>query len=499
MNNKYYDVIIIGTGIGGLTTALSINEKYSVGLYSKSTLSDGSTSLAQGGIAAVVDKTDTIVSHINDTLMAGSNYNNRDAVTFLSNESAEAVKWLDSIGVPFDKTNGHFLTSLEAAHSHKRIVHATDFTGRYIQETLLKAVKKKKNIAIFENHFCVDLLFENKVCIGAQFLQNDHPIKVMSKNTVLATGGLGQLYQWTTNPIVATGDGIAIASRGGVKITDLEFIQFHPTALKIGDSPLFLLSETLRGEGAWIVNEAGERFLSKHLKLGELGPRDEVSRAIFSEMKKGDIFLDMRHLNHTQTKKRFPNIYQTLIKNYDLDITLDLIPITPAAHYSCGGIVTDLNGATSLPGLYAVGEVAATGVHGANRLASNSLLEGVVFGRATGQLISHSVTSITKPATTHHSDELAPVIPDDRTETILNDIKSDLKKIMWEKVGIVRDKKTLMEAAVEIQELHDLFLSECDYLASKESFEIQNMLSVSSLIITACLKRTKSLGAHYVV
>ncbi|MBU1322843.1 L-aspartate oxidase [Patescibacteria group bacterium] len=368
MKEKYQN-IIIGSGLAGLTCALTLEKSGSVLLISKSRLVDCATNLAQGGIAAAMTDEDSFSSHIQDTLVAGGFHNNQRMVKIMVREAPEAIKWLQQQGVIFDKNPG-----LEAAHSYRRIMRISDFSGRAVEKALLKKIKQNKNIKVLENCFVIDLVVENKKCIGVKTSKNIYGGKI-----ILATGGLGQIFSYTTNPKVATGDGLAMAYRAGCQVVDLEFIQFHPTALKDKSSPLFLLSESLRGEGAYLVNTKGKRFIS------ELAPRDILARAIVKEQGNGEVYLDIRHRREKFIKKRFPNIYREL-KKRGFNLAGEKIPITPAAHYSCGGVKVDSYGRTNIKNLFAFGEVACTGVHGANRLASNSLLEAVVFPRRLAQL-----------------------------------------------------------------------------------------------------------------
>ncbi|MDO9027798.1 MAG: FAD-binding protein, partial [Candidatus Roizmanbacteria bacterium] len=358
MKNKF-DYIIIGSGLAGLTTALTLGDSENVAILTKKNPSDSSTNLAQGGMAAMIDKGDRADWHIKDTLKAGDYHNKKKAVSILVKNSREAFLWLKNQGVLFDTK-----PSLEAGHRLARIVHTSDFTGQDIVTALLKRVTENKQINIFEDTLAIDLIVKNNTCQGVFVLNKDNQIvPFFAKAIILATGGAGQVYQWTTNPKVATGDGIAIAKRVGADLSDVEFVQFHPTALKYQVSPLFLLSERLRGEGAKLIDEKGNRFVS------ELILRDELSRVIYEKQKNSAVYLTISHIDKKQIIKKFPNIYKKL-KTYGFDLTKDRIPITPAAHYLCGGVTTDLYGRTSIKNLFAVGEVAATGVHGANRLSS---------------------------------------------------------------------------------------------------------------------------------
>lgn len=368
MKEKYH-YIIVGSGLAGLTSALTLEKLGSVLLVSKGALNNGATNLAQGGIAAVMAPEDNFRSHVEDTLKAGVFHNQIKAVEILVKEGPAAIKWLQEQGVVFDK-----IPALEAAHSFRRVMRISDFSGQAIERALLKKLKQCKNIFILENCIVVDLIVKDKKCLGIKAEKN-----IYSEKVILATGGSGQVYTYTTNPIVATGDGIAMAYRAGCEIKDLEFIQFHPTALKDKSSPLFLLSESLRGEGARLINEKGEHFIS------EMAPRDIIARAIIEEQKKGEVYLDIRHRGEKFIKQRFPNISRELRKR-GFDLFKEKIPVTPAAHYSCGGVKVDEFGRTNIEDLFAFGEVACTGVHGANRLASNSLLEAVVFPRRLAKL-----------------------------------------------------------------------------------------------------------------
>ena len=384
---KNTDFIVIGSGIAGLHAALTLAEFGQVIIITKGEMQESATHYAQGGIAAVTAANDGNDTHIQDTLSAGSYHNNQKAVEFLVKHGKEAIAELSRLGVVFDKE-----TSFEGGHSYPRIFHASDFTGKAIEKALIRAVKMHRNIEVWEHAFAVDLIVKDNECFGVLVLNQESGIRnhVFARGTILATGGAGQVYQLTTNPLVSTGDGIAMAYRAGATLADMEFVQFHPTALKENASPLFLLSEALRGEGGFLVDSSGERFMPLFHPKAELAPRDIVSRAIFQKQKHGDVFLDMRGVGVKDfLPLRFPNIYRAL-KQRGYDLATDLIPVTPAAHFLCGGVVTDLYGRTSIENLFAYGEVAATGVHGANRLASNSLLEGFVF---SGQ-IAKCITSL---------------------------------------------------------------------------------------------------------
>lgn len=365
-----YQFIVVGSGLAGLTSALTVVKHGQALLISKGKLKDTATNLAQGGIAAVTGPEDSFASHIEDTLTAGAGHNRKKTVEVLVKEGPAAIEWLKRRGVRFDREPGR-----EAAHAHRRVMRSSDFTGRVIEAALLKKVRQKQKIQILENCLVKDLIVRNKHCLGVKTAG-----EIYSRNVILATGGLGQIFAYTTNPKLATGDGLAMAYRAGCKVADLEFIQFHPTALKDKSSPLFLLSESLRGDGAYLVNAKGERFVD------ELKPRDVLVRAIIKEQNRGEVYLDIRHKGAEFIKRRFPNIYREL-KKRGFDLTKEPVPVTPAAHYSCGGVKVDEFGRTNIKNLFAFGEVACTGAHGANRLASNSLLEAVVFPRRLERII----------------------------------------------------------------------------------------------------------------
>jgi len=487
---KTFDFIVVGSGIAGLNTALILTHYGKVLVITKKKLNDASTNLAQGGIAAVLKKEDSAASHVRDTLNAGYHHNKKSAVKLLVKGGAKAVDTLVKLGVNFDKhQSGELLSSYEAAHSSPRIVHATDFTGREIEKILIANVLENKNIEVWENTVAVNLIVKNKKCFGVQVLKNKKIINVYSRAVILATGGVGQLYQWTTNPTIATGDGIALAYQAGAQVKDLEFIQFHPTALQENASPLLLLSEALRGEGAILLNSKHQRFMPKYHSQKELAPRDVVARAIFEEQKKGPVYLDISHLKKAFILKRFPNISREA-KKRGFDLTKQPIPITPAAHFLCGGIATDTYGRTSIKNLFAYGETAVTGVHGANRLASNSLLEGMVFPEQIKHCIDELpqdpivIKILNNKLVTSHSSLV--------TETIRNEIQT----IMWQYVGIIRKQSGLETALKKLKKLQKEI--EKSNGIDPRLFETKNMLTVAILITKAAQKRKESLGTHFI-
>lgn len=461
--------------MAGLNLALLLSEHGQVTVLSKKNPLESSSAMAQGGIAAVLDPQDSFVAHVEDTLQAGSHHNNRAAVEFLVQQAPAAIARLESFGVHFEKKAG-----LEGGHSFSRIQHTFDQTGFKIMSALMQAVQENTNITVVEDAPLIDLILQNEKCLGATFLKNDKVELLEARATILATGGLGQLYSYTSNPSLATGDGIAIAHRAGAKLKDLEFIQFHPTGFLFQNSSPFLLSETLRGAGAILRNAREEDFMTRYHPLGSLAPRDEVSRAIFDEQKKGPVYLDLRHLDAKYVRTRFPYLKQKL-SEYHLDISQDLIPITPVAHYLCGGIAVDLQGKTSLPHLYALGECACTGVHGANRLASNSLLENMVFAKPI-------VESICQQREQVASKEISLQLPKNvQFYPRSNQIQNLIKETMWNLVGIKRSQSGLA-AALKIFES----------MEAAEDYETRNMLAAAKLVTQAALERKSSLGCHWV-
>jgi L-aspartate oxidase len=477
---KQTDYLIIGSGIAGLATAYFLSELGSVTVLTKGEVRNANTYWAQGGVAAVLSKEDTFESHIEDTLKTGAGHCNEAAVRQMVFGAPKAIKFLKSIGLKIDKE-----PMREGGHSQARVWRSSDFTGRDILEVLIKAVQRKNNISFLEKTEAVELIVDEGECKGVfTRAENEDEIdKVAAKHTILATGGLGQLFGKTTNTRGSGGDGLALAVNAGLELEDIEFVQFHPTALATPKNGRhFLLSEVLRGMGARIVNKRGESFLSKFDERAELAPRDLVSRAVYVEELTGPVYLDMRHVEASLVRKKFPNI-QKALKEYNLDLTKDLIPITPVAHYACGGVPTDLKGATKLPGLYAVGEVACTGVQGANRLASNSLLEALVFAKVISDSLEKSASMDASKNVNIDSIEVPTVIVED-----INQVKAYGKRIgqvMWENVGIVRTVEGLEKAKKEIVAI------------PARDYRVQHRQLVCYKIIEACQARPESLGAHY--
>jgi len=488
------DLLIIGSGLSGLWFSINASKHGKCLVIAKGEISESNTKYAQGGVAAVFDKKDSFESHIKDTLKAGAGLCNKENVKIMVKSAPHEIEKLVSYGIEFDKRNGKFELGMEGAHSSRRILHNKDATGAEIENKLAKAVKNNKNILIRENVILLKLAVKNNICYGALFLDiaSNSILNVKAKCTVLATGGIGQVYKSTTNPKIATGDGIVAAFEAGAEIENIEFVQFHPTALNAGSGVKFLISEGLRGEGASIVNSDGERFIRHELK--ELAPRDILARETFNEMKHGTVYLDISHKDDAFIKSRFPNIYSKCL-DFGIDITKDKVPITPAAHFLCGGIKTDSYGRTTIKNLFAIGECACTGVHGANRLASNSLLECLVFSARAAKKARVSNNEKTLP----YNNKYKIMALNKNKERELIKMQDGVKKIMWEKVGIIRAKKGLKEALTEIkkleQELKNDYLSH--NLTNKAIIETESIITVAKLIIEASLKRNRSVGSFY--
>ncbi|MFH1386555.1 MAG: L-aspartate oxidase [bacterium] len=498
------DLLIIGGGIAGLTAALEASKSSKVILLTKGKIGETATEKAQGGIAAAIDQLrDSTEFHFEDTIAAGAGLCDEKAVRVLVTEGVDRVKDLIEMGARFDRAEteagGGYALALEGAHKRRRILHAGDETGREIERTLGRKVVSEGKVEIHQQMTGIDLIMNNGRCAGASALnqQTNQLTNYFAKATLLATGGVCQTYLYTTNPSFATGDGVAMAYRAGAEVTDLEFVQFHPTALvqfkqfeDLIALPQFLISEAVRGEGGVLLNNRGERFMERYHDQLELAPRDIVSRSIVEEMKATSadhVFLSLKNIGPDKIKHRFPMIYKTCLER-GLDITKDNIPVAPAAHYFMGGIKTDINGATNIPGLFAAGECASTGVHGANRLASNSLLEGTVFGyRAAVQAgkVGKSVSLLDKK--TLPSNQLTNQ-PTNRLNPVeIQRFKLVIKAAMWHGAGIIRSKEGLEETLHKLRAIPEDF---CD-------FEVRNMLIVAILIAQAALDRTESRGAHY--
>ena len=503
---QHYDVLIIGSGLAGLTLALKVADQKRVCLVSKRTINDSSSNWAQGGIAAVLTDGDSIEAHIQDTLVAGAGLCDAEVTRLVAERGRETVEWLIQEGVPFtrEEDDSGFHLTREGGHSHRRIIHAADATGHAVQKTLAEKVREHPQITLFEDHIAVDLITSRKVkregneCLGAYVLDNQSGkvLTIGADQTVLATGGAGKVYLYTTNPDVSTGDGIAMAWRAGCRVANMEFIQFHPTCLYHPQAKSFLVSEAVRGEGGLLKLPDGSRFMDEHDPRGELAPRDVVARAIDFEMKKRGIdcvYLDISHQPADFILSHFPTIYRRCME-LGIDITKQPIPVVPAAHYSCGGIMTDHAGRTDLPRLYAIGETACTGLHGANRLASNSLLECLVFGQAAA---SDILSQAPKPTVKlPYWDESR--VTDADEEIIITHTWNELRRFMWNYVGIVRTTKRLMRALHRIHmlrdEVHEFY---SNFRISNNLIELRNLLQVAELIVLSAMERHESRGLHY--
>jgi L-aspartate oxidase len=489
------DYLVIGSGVAGLRAAIELSRHGSVIIVTKDIVSESSTEYAQGGVAVALSDEDEVGIHLNDTLRAGDGLCNTEAVRVLVEEGPDRILELIEWGAQFDSVGPKLLFTLEAAHSKKRVLHAGgDSTGREIQRSLYNKVATLENITRYPFRAAIDLIVSDGECLGAAALGRNGRVNIYAKATLLATGGAGQVFSRTTNPEVATGDGISMAYRAGAIIQDMEFVQFHPTALFLSGAPHFLLSEAMRGEGARLIDINGDPFMHDYHKDAELAPRDVVSRAIISQIVKvggGHVYLDLTHLDPGFVRKRFPRIHSTCLK-HGIDIATMKIPVSPAAHYIMGGVRTDLDGKTSLPGLFAAGETACTGVHGANRLASNSLLEGLVYGHRTavaaaayGSQPGKSI-HIRLPGMEPASSDLAPAN--------IEAMKNRIRTISWESAGIIRCVESLGRARQNFSDLKDIMEENFD---SREGVELRNILTVASLITEAALLREGSIGAHY--
>ncbi len=508
---KTTDFLIIGSGIAGLTYALKVAEHGTVALVTKCKIDITATQLAQGGIASVFSDEDSYTAHTADTMEAGAWLSEPDVVKMVVESGPEAIKDLIAWGVNFSKNQlDEYDLTREGGHSYRRILHAKDSTGREIERALVEATLKHPNISLYQDHIAIDLITERKLlhqqpvqdrCLGAYILNKEtgEVITFGAQFTVLATGGAGKVYLYTCNPDIATGDGVAIGWRAGADVANMEFMQFHPTTLYHPHAKSFLISEAVRGEGAILKNSEGYAFMPDYHKLKDLAPRDIVARAIDAEMKKsGDdcVFLDITHKGETFIKDHFPMIYETCL-SYGIDMTKEPIPVVPATHYLCGGLKTNLDGETNICNLFAIGEVAYTGLHGANRLASNSLLEGVVFGKRAAEV---SLTRL------QNNQPPYPEIPawdcgnatDSDEEVIVAHNWDEIRRCMWSYVGIVRTDKRLQRAMNRIlliqQEIDEYYWN---FLITPDLIELRNIATVARLIVQSALSRHESRGLHY--
>ena len=488
------DFLIIGGGVAGLFTALKAASLGEVTVITKLSLEECNTSYAQGGIASVMGEDDSTILHVEDTLEAGAGICNQRAVQILVEEGPARVRELMEMGVEFDRTNQHYALGREGAHSRDRVLHVGDCTGRAIQKVLMDSVKSCDHLNIKENLYVIDLLTDRGRCVGALVFnpEKERIEAYLSKTVVMATGGMGNLFERNTNSDVATGDGTAMAYRAGAEVMDLEFFQFHPTVFYTPEGKAFLISEAVRGAGGILRNEDEEQFMIQYHPLADLGPRDVVTRAMVSVMRKTktkSIYLDLRHMGEDYIKRRFPNIYCTL-KDYNIDITKDLIPVVPAAHYTMGGVKTDVNGETNIKGLYVSGEAACNGVNGANRLASNSLLEGLVFGdRVVRKAKSEMGFSFNSSSVKIQAWEVG-----DSAGIEISGTRDMLRKVMFGRVGIIRSYESLDAALQFINQQEPLFKHN---VLQKESFELKNMLIAAELMAKAALMRKESRGGHF--
>ena len=496
------DILVIGSGAAGMSAAIKLSENFEVTLVTKNSLIDSSTWYAQGGIAAVIDDNDTIEEHLRDTLIAGDGLCNETAVRECVSHGEEAINWLASLGTNFtqDKSSENFHLTQEGGHSKRRVVHAEDATGKEVSSSLSDIVRSISNIKILENHIVVDLITHENNCIGAYVLDiKANAVKAFTaSSTILATGGASKVYLYTSNPDGSSGDGIGLAWRAGCIVENLEFNQFHPTCLYHPHAGSFLVSEAVRGEGGVLRLPSGERFMHKFDERAELAPRDIVARAIDHEMKRigaDCVYLDISHRSHEFIQHHFPNIAKKC-SELGIDISKEPIPVVPAAHYTCGGVVVDEHGRTDLANLYAIGEVSCTGLHGANRLASNSLLECLVYGQNAAEKI---ISQLDRPQT-------VPYIPrwdesqvtDSDESIIIAHNWEELRRFMWDYVGIVRTDKRLQRAQRRIellkQEIHEYY---ANYRVTNDLIELRNLLHVADLIVRSALKRKESRGLNY--
>jgi L-aspartate oxidase len=512
MSHQYdLDVLILGSGAAGLSSALRLAEHCRVGIVTKSRLAESNTLYAQGGISAVLDKDDSISSHVADTLDAGAGLCNPEVVEAIVARGHACIDWLKDLGAPFTTHNGaggnqDLHLTREGGHSHRRVVHAADATGRAVETTLEQHVRAHPNITIFENHLAIDLIQAARLglgyqrCLGAYVYDRTRQrVETFgARFTILATGGCGKVYLYTTNPDVATGDGIAMAWRAGCRVANMEFIQFHPTCLYHPRAKTFLITEAVRGEGGRLLLPSGEPFMHRFDPRGELAPRDIVARAIDHEMKRigaDCLYLDISHKPAEFIREHFPNVHAQCME-YGIDMTRQPIPIVPATHFLCGGVVADLNGRTDLPGLYAIGEVACTGLHGANRLASNSLLECCVMAMSCTEDIRGALAAAGRTPALPPWDESQ--VTDSDEEIVVAHNWEELRRFMWDYVGIVRTTKRMQRALSRAQLLHaEIAEYYGNFRVTNDLIELRNLVLVAELIIHSALLRRESRGLHY--
>ena len=502
-----FDFLVLGGGVAGLSFALDAAEFGSVAVLTKRARGECNTAYAQGGIASVLSAEDTFEAHVQDTLTAGAGLCKREAVEVTVREGPERIRGLVAVGAEFSRRrDGDYDLTREGGHSKRRIVHAGDITGREVERALLAACDDKKNITFFPDSTGVDFIRDRRSAsghgriLGAYVLRGTGAIEsFLGKVTILATGGAGKVYLYTSNPDVATGDGVAMAWRAGAQVANMEFFQFHPTCLFHPEAKSFLISEALRGEGGLLRLKSNERFMDRYHPLAELAPRDVVARAIDAELKRtGDeaVFLDMTHKGRAFLMERFPNIYSTC-KEFGIDMGVQPIPVVPAAHFMCGGVVTDLNGRTTLEGLYAIGETSCTGLHGANRLASNSLLEGLVFGHRAVKAAADDVKAFAGAREVPTEWDPGSAIDSDENVVVTHNW-DEVRRLMWNYVGIVRTDKRLMRARRRLEllreEIRDYYWR---HKVTRDMIELRNISDVAWLIVECASRRKESRGLHF--
>ena len=506
MSKQYnFDVVIIGSGAAGLSTALHLPTSTSVAILAKNNFEQYSSYFAQGGISAVLEPDDSVEQHTEDTMIAGAGLCDKEVVSFTAAAGKQSIQWLTDLGMPFTRdrqevSDSGFHLTREGGHSKRRVVHAADATGKALQQTLIAHVHERDNITIFDQHIAIDLICKNRHCRGLYALnRSDQHVDVFSaQKVVLATGGASKVYLYTSNPDGSTGDGIAMAWRAGCRVANMEFIQFHPTCLYHPEAKSFLITEAIRGEGGILCLPNGERFMHRFDDRAELAPRDIVARAIDHEMKRLGIdcvYLDISHKSRAFIKSHFPTIYQRCLK-FDIDVTTQPIPVVPAAHYTCGGVMIDTNGQTDIGGLYAVGEVSYSGLHGANRMASNSLLECLVFAQSSAEHISTSISTQFTHYALPYWDESQ--VTDSDEDIVVAHNWDELRRFMWDYVGIVRTNKRLERALnrtrLLIREINDYY---GNYKVSPDLLELRNLVVVAELIIQSAIMRKESRGLHF--
>ena len=499
------DVLILGSGAAGLCAALHLAKTQRVAMLCKSALNEGSTRYAQGGIAAVLSLEDSVEDHVHDTMIAGCGVNDEAAVRFTVENGPDAIEWLIDHGVPFTKEHTadgktRYHLTREGGHSHRRIIHSDDATGESVVQTLMRKVQAEPNITIYEYHLGIDLIHDAQRCMGC-YVYNQQQKRVdvfAAKAVLLATGGASRAYLYTTNPAVSSGDGIAMAQRAGCAIRDMEFNQFHPTCLYHPQAGSFLLTEALRGEGAYLRLPDGTRFMPQFDARAELAPRDVVARAIDHEMKRlglDCVYLDISHCPKDFIVAHFPNIYERCLK-YGFDMAQEPVPVVPAAHYTCGGVVVDQQAQTSLAGLYAAGEVSCSGLHGANRMASNSLLECLVYAKAAAEAMEHYAAQADAPQNLKPWDE--SWVEDSDEAILVSQNWDEIRRCMWSYVGIVRSNKRLQRAKARIEllksEINEFY---ANFRVTRDLIELRNLIVVAELIVDAAIARKASIGLHY--